>query len=104
MTYMTYEWRKLTEQEIEEELQKLIRYKKGTTIATTKKISNVQEESAWLVESETEINKFYKVTKNGTCECADRTLDKNVCEHMFAVAIKEEKEMKGKESKGEICK
>ena len=72
MTYMTYEWRKLTEQEIEEELQKLIRYKKGTTIATTKKISKVQGESAWLVESETETNKFHKVTKNGTCECADR--------------------------------
>jgi hypothetical protein len=36
MTYMTYEWRKLTEQEIEEELQKLIRYKNGTTIATRK--------------------------------------------------------------------
>ena len=92
MTYMTYEWRKLTEQEIEEELQKLIRYKKGTTIATTKKISKVQGESAWLVESETETNKFYKVTKNGTCECADRTFNGNVCDHMFAVAIKERKE------------
>jgi hypothetical protein len=42
MTYMTYEWRKLTDREIEEELQKLIRYKNGTTIATTKKISKVQ--------------------------------------------------------------
>ena len=90
------EWRRLTELEIEEHLLELVRYKNGKTIATTKRILKVDD--GWRVESETEVNKFYKVTKMGTCECVDRTRDKNVCCHMFAVAIMKTSESQNEDS------
>jgi hypothetical protein len=41
-------------------------YSKGVVIAASRKIFKVKGEQAWLVESETTDDKFYKVTEDGT--------------------------------------
>ena len=52
-------------------VKKQSRYSKGIVIAASRKILKVQNEDAWLVESETTDDKFHKVTETGNCDCMD---------------------------------
>ena len=52
-------------------VRKQSRYSKGVVIARSRRICKVKGEDAWLVESETIDDKFYRVTEDGVCECPD---------------------------------
>jgi SWIM zinc finger len=61
------------------------RYSKGVVIATSRQILKVHNENAWLVESETTDDKFYKVTEDGTSDCMDFQKRGGPCKHMWAL-------------------
>ena len=61
------------------------RYSKGVVIAASRRIFKVKGEEAWLVESETIDDKFYRVTEDGVCECPDHQRRGQVCKHMYAI-------------------
>lgn len=54
-------------------------------MAAGKRIVKIHSEDAWLVESETTDNKFYKVTKDGQCEYPDFQTRGLTCKHMWAL-------------------
>jgi len=66
-------------------VRKQSRYSKGVVIAASRKIFNVKGEEAWLVESETKDNKYYKVTEDGECQCPDFQNRRQICKHMYAI-------------------
>jgi hypothetical protein len=61
------------------------RFSRGMVLAVNRKIIKVHNEDAWLVESETTDEKFYKVTEVGECECPDFQSRKLTCKHMWAL-------------------
>jgi hypothetical protein len=61
------------------------RFNHGMVMATRKRIVKIRYEDAWLVESETVNNKFYKVTEDGQCECPDFQTRGLTCKHMWAL-------------------
>jgi hypothetical protein len=61
------------------------RYDKGVVIAASRRIFKIKGEEAWLVESETTDDKFYKVTEDGVCECPDSQYRGQVCKHTSAI-------------------
>ena len=65
-------------------VKKQSRYSKGVVIATSRRILKVHNEDAWLVESETTDDKFYKVTDDGTCDCKDFQTRGGICKHIWA--------------------
>ena len=67
------------------QIKKQSRLSKGVVIASTRIIVKVNNENAWLVESEKTDGKFYKVTEDGECECYDNSVSHNVCEHVHAI-------------------
>ncbi|MGI8832651.1 MAG: SWIM zinc finger family protein [Nitrososphaeraceae archaeon] len=68
-----------------EVMNKQSRYGKGVVIATSRRILRIHNEDAWLVESETTDDKFYKVTEDGTCNCKDFEIRGGLCKHMWAL-------------------
>lgn len=72
-------------QQIQVVKRKQSRYSKGAVIAASRRILKVHGEEAWLVESETADDKFYKVTEDGTCECADSKFRGQICKHAWAL-------------------
>ena len=66
-------------------VRKQSRYSKGVVIATSRRIFKVKGEEAWLVESETIDDKFYKVTEDGVCQCPDNQRRGQICKHMYAI-------------------
>lgn len=71
------------------EKRKQSRYSKGAVIAVSRRILEVHgdgdKEQAWLVESETIDGKYYKVTKDGACECPDHRIRGEICKHAYAI-------------------
>jgi hypothetical protein len=65
-------------------VRKQSRYSKGVVITARRKLK-VKGEEAWLVESETTDNKFYKVSDKGVCECPDHQRRGQICKHMYAI-------------------
>jgi hypothetical protein len=49
-----------------EAVKKQSRFSKGVVIAASRRILKVHNEDAWVVESETTDDRFYKVTEDGT--------------------------------------
>ena len=66
-------------------VRKQSRYSKGVVIAASRRIFKVKGEEAWLVESETIDNKYYKVTEDGECQCPDFQNRGQICKHMYAI-------------------
>jgi hypothetical protein len=67
--------------------RKQSRYSKGAVIAASRQIIKVHGdgEEAWLVESETVDGKYYRVTKEGACECPDHRIRGQMCKHAYAI-------------------
>lgn len=65
--------------------RKQSRYSKGVIIAASRQIIRINEEEAWLVESESVDGKFYRVTTEGKCECADSQYRGQICKHIYSV-------------------
>jgi SWIM zinc finger len=65
--------------------RKQSRFSKGVVIAASRRILKVHGEEAWLVESETTDDKFYKVTEDGTCDCKDFEIRGGPCKHVWAL-------------------
>jgi light-regulated signal transduction histidine kinase (bacteriophytochrome) len=61
------------------------RFSRGMVLAVSRRIIEVHNEAAWLVESETTDDKFYKVTESGECECPDFQRRGLTCKHMWAL-------------------
>jgi light-regulated signal transduction histidine kinase (bacteriophytochrome) len=61
------------------------RFSHGMVLAVSRRIIEVHNEAAWLVESETTDDKFYKVTESGECECPDFQRKGLTCKHMWAL-------------------
>jgi hypothetical protein len=61
------------------------RFSKGVVIAVSRRILKVHNEVAWLVESETTDDKFYKVTEDGTSDCKDFEVRGGPCKHMWSL-------------------
>jgi hypothetical protein len=61
------------------------RFSKGVVIAAGRRILKMHNEDAWLVESETTDGKYYKVTSEGLCECADWRFRGQTCKHAYAI-------------------
>jgi hypothetical protein len=57
---------------------------RGIVMAVSRRIIKVHNEDAWLVESETTYNKFYRVTKSGECQCPDFQRRELTCKDMWA--------------------
>jgi hypothetical protein len=72
-------------QQIQVVKRKQSRYSKGAVIAVSRRIIRTNDEEAWLVESETTDNKFYRVTEDGECECPDHTIRGQTCKHFWAL-------------------
>ena len=70
-------------------VKKQTRYNKGIVIAASRRILKVHNEDAWLVESETTDDKFYKVTGEGECECPDFQRRGLTCKHTWALIRRE---------------
>jgi hypothetical protein len=66
-------------------VNKQSRFSKGVVIAASRRILKVHNEDAWLVESETIDDKFYKVTEDGVCECPDHIIRGRTCKHFWAI-------------------
>jgi hypothetical protein len=66
-------------------VKKQSRFSKGVVITASRRILKVHGEDAWLVESETTDDKFYKVTEDGTCECPDHQIRDQTCKHFWAL-------------------
>jgi hypothetical protein len=66
-------------------VKKQSRFSKGVVIAASRRILKVHNEEAWLVESETTDGKYYKVTGEGECECADSKFRGQICKHVYAI-------------------
>ena len=66
-------------------VRKQSRYSKGVVIAASRRIFKVKGEDAWLVESETIDDKFYRVTGDGVYECPDHQRRGQICKHMYAI-------------------
>jgi hypothetical protein len=65
--------------------RKQSRYSKGVIIAVSRQITQIEGEDAWLVESETKDGKYYKVTADRKCECADSQFRSQICKHIYSV-------------------
>lgn len=64
------------------------RFNRGIVMAVSRriiKVHNEDNEDAWLVESETRDDKFYKVTEAGECQCPDFQRRGLTCKHMWAL-------------------
>ncbi|HKG89248.1 MAG TPA: SWIM zinc finger family protein [Nitrososphaeraceae archaeon] len=62
------------------------RYSKGAVIAASRRTLKVHGEEAWSVESETVDGKYYKVTEDRVCECADSKYRGEICKHAYAIS------------------
>jgi hypothetical protein len=58
------------------------RLSRGIVMAVSRRIIKVHNEDAWLVESETTDDKFYKVTESVEYECPDFQRRGLTCKHM----------------------
>jgi hypothetical protein len=72
-------------QQIQVVKRKQSRYSKGAVIAASRRILKVHGEESWLVESGTTDGKFYKITENGECECADSKYRHELCKHAYTI-------------------
>ena len=72
-------------QQIQVVKRKQSRYSKGAVIAVSRRILKVHGEEAWSVDSETVEGKYYKVTEDGVCECADSKYSGEICKHVYAI-------------------
>jgi hypothetical protein len=61
------------------------RLSRGIVMAVSRRIIKVHNEDAWLVESETTDDKFYKVIEDGECECPDFQRREFTCKRMWAL-------------------
>jgi hypothetical protein len=61
------------------------RLNRGIVIAVSRRIIKIHNEDAWIVESETKDDKFYKVTEAGECEYPDFQRRALTCKHMCAL-------------------
>ena len=61
------------------------RFCRGMVLAVSRRIIKVHNEDAWLVESETADDKFYKITEDGECDCPDFQRRGFTCKHMWAL-------------------
>jgi hypothetical protein len=61
------------------------RFNRGIVMTVCRRIIKIHNEDAWLVESETTDDKFYKVTESGECQCPDFQRKGLTCKHMWAL-------------------